>query len=245
MKTKRILKNIVYHIIRTFWLRKGTVRTVPVGPYQSIRFELSAIMQRRIEVFFRAYEPNVTAWLEQTIKPGMTVYVVGAHVGIHVLYIARLLQGQGHIYAFEGWPENFALLQRNIALNDHLETGITSVQSVVSEKSGKINMASGGSDGKHHIAAAAQTNHNQIEADGISLPVIEATCRYQQPARYDDELEIRTAGRMASGVRVEFSYELVRLADLRVLATARTLHVPVTRDGRPCRLPVALREIFA
>ncbi|MBL8117877.1 MAG: FkbM family methyltransferase [Anaerolineae bacterium] len=169
MNIKRILKNIIYRIIRTFWLRKGTVRTVPVGPYQSIRFELSAIMQRRIEVFFRAYEPNVTAWLEQTIKPGMTVYVVGAHVGIHVLYIARLLQGQGHIYAFEGWPENFALLQRNIALNDHLETGITSVQSVVSEKSGKINMASGGSDGKHHIAAAAQTNHHQIEADGISL----------------------------------------------------------------------------
>ncbi|MCC6162433.1 MAG: acyl-CoA thioesterase [Acidobacteria bacterium] len=88
-------------------------------------------------------------------------------------------------------------------------------------------------------------SYKALEADGISLPVIEATCRYQQPARYDDELEIRTAGRMASGVRVEFSYELVRLADLRVLATARTLHVPVTRDGRPCRLPVALREIFA
>jgi acyl-CoA thioesterase FadM len=34
------------------------------------------------------------------------------------------------------------------------------------------------------------------------------------------------------------------VADLKVLATARTLHVPVNRDGRPCRLPVALREIF-
>ena len=50
---------------------------------------------------------------------------------------------------------------------------------------------------------------------------------------------------MASPLRVEFTYELVRLEDGRVLATARTLHVPVTREGRPCRLPGALRETFA
>lgn len=87
--------------------------------------------------------------------------------------------------------------------------------------------------------------YKTLEEDGLSLPVIEATCQYRHPARYDDELEIRTVGRMASPLRVEFTYELVRLADLRVLATARTLHVPVNRDGRPCRLPVALREIFA
>jgi acyl-CoA thioester hydrolase len=88
-------------------------------------------------------------------------------------------------------------------------------------------------------------SYKTLEGDGISLPVIEATCQYRHPARYDDELEIRTSGRMASPLRVEFTYELVRLVDARVLADARTLHVPVNRDGRPCRLPVALREIFA
>jgi acyl-CoA thioesterase FadM len=50
---------------------------------------------------------------------------------------------------------------------------------------------------------------------------------------------------MATALRVEFSYELVRVEDAHVLATARTTHVPVNRDGRPCRLPVALREIFS
>ncbi|BCS33628.1 acyl-CoA thioester hydrolase [Luteitalea sp. TBR-22] len=88
-------------------------------------------------------------------------------------------------------------------------------------------------------------SYKALEADGVSLPVIEATCTYLHPARYDDELEIRTTGRMASALRVEFTYELVRLEDARVLATARTMHVPVNRDGRPCRLPVALREIFS
>lgn len=88
-------------------------------------------------------------------------------------------------------------------------------------------------------------SYRTLEGDGLSLPVIEATCQYRHPARYDDELEIRTTGRMATALRVEFTYELVRVEDERLLATARTLHVPITRDGRPCRLPAALREIFA
>lgn len=88
-------------------------------------------------------------------------------------------------------------------------------------------------------------SYKSLEEDGISLPVIEAACQYRHPARYDDELEVRTRGHLASSLRVEFTYELVRLPDERVLATARTLHVPLNRDGRPCRLPAALRETFA
>lgn len=88
-------------------------------------------------------------------------------------------------------------------------------------------------------------SYKALEADGFSLPVIEATCQYRHPARYDDWLEIRTTGRMTSPLRVEFTYELVRVEDDRVLATARTTHVAVTPEGKPCRLPAPLREIFA
>ena len=35
-------------------------------------------------------------------------------------------------------------------------------------------------------------SYREMEADGIALPVIEAHCEYRQPARYDDEIEIRT-----------------------------------------------------
>ena len=33
--------------------------------------------------------------------------------------------------------------------------------------------------------------YREMERDGVSLPVIEAHCEYRQPARYDDEIEIR------------------------------------------------------
>jgi acyl-CoA thioester hydrolase len=84
--------------------------------------------------------------------------------------------------------------------------------------------------------------YRDLEDDGWQLPVIRAECQYRRPARYDDELEVRTTGRLTSPVRVEFTYELVRLADGDLLATARTEHVPLNRAGRPCRLPRGLRE---
>jgi acyl-CoA thioester hydrolase len=51
-------------------------------------------------------------------------------------------------------------------------------------------------------------SYKEMEDAGVLLPVIEADCRYRRPARYDDELEIRTEGRLTSPVRLEFRYGL-------------------------------------
>src|SRR5919112_421603 len=48
-------------------------------------------------------------------------------------------------------------------------------------------------------------SYREMEGAGISLPVIEAHCDYHRPARYDDEIEVRTEGRMLSPVRMEFA----------------------------------------
>ena len=44
--------------------------------------------------------------------------------------------------------------------------------------------------------------YREMEHAGVSLPVIEAHCEYRKPARYDDEIEVRTKGRMLSPVRM-------------------------------------------
>jgi acyl-CoA thioester hydrolase len=84
-----------------------------------------------------------------------------------------------------------------------------------------------------------------MELAGVSLPVIEAHCEYHRPVRYDDELELRAEGRMLSGVRMEFRYEVVRREDAMVSATGRTVHAAMDPNGRPCRLPARIREAFA
>ena len=83
-----------------------------------------------------------------------------------------------------------------------------------------------------------------MEESGILLPVIEAHCEYRAPARYDDEVEIRTSGRLLSPVRVEFSYEVRVGPDAPLTAAGRTTHAAMGRDGRPRRLPEQILEVF-
>jgi acyl-CoA thioester hydrolase len=88
-------------------------------------------------------------------------------------------------------------------------------------------------------------SYREMEHTGVSLPVIEANCEYHRSARYDDELEVRTEGRILSPVRMEFRYEVRRTADDTLSASGKTVHAAVDASGRPCRLPARIREGFA
>jgi len=88
-------------------------------------------------------------------------------------------------------------------------------------------------------------SYRDMEASGVILPVIEAQCEYRRPARYDDLVEVHAEGRLASAVRMEFLYDVVVAGQPGVAATGRTAHAAVARDGRPCRLPDRIREVFA
>ena len=88
-------------------------------------------------------------------------------------------------------------------------------------------------------------SYREMEAAGIILPVIEAHCEYQRPARYDDDIEVRTDGRMLSAVRMQFDYTIVRRADEIISAVGYTIHAAVSPEGRPRRLPDRVRQVFA
>lgn len=88
-------------------------------------------------------------------------------------------------------------------------------------------------------------SYKALEEKGLYLPVIEAACTYSQPCRYDDELAIRTQGRLLSPIRLEFTYAVARLADGAVTATGRTVHAAINQAGRPSRLPDAVRRALA
>jgi acyl-CoA thioester hydrolase len=92
---------------------------------------------------------------------------------------------------------------------------------------------------------ASGSTYRQMELDGIALPVVEAHCEYKRPAKYDDEVEIRTTGAAISPVRVQFRYEVVRATDQAVLATGHTVHASMGRDGRVQRLPDRVRTLFS
>jgi len=86
--------------------------------------------------------------------------------------------------------------------------------------------------------------YREMEDAGVTLPVIEAHCDYRRSARYDDEVEVRTAGTLMSPVRMAFDYEVQVKGQAEVTAIGRTVHAALDRDGRPCRLPDRIREVF-
>jgi acyl-CoA thioester hydrolase len=87
-------------------------------------------------------------------------------------------------------------------------------------------------------------NYRQMEHEGVSLPVIEAHCEYRQPARYDDEIDIRTRATLLTPVRLRFDYELVRAADGATTASGHTIHAALDTAGKPCRLPARVRDLL-
>jgi acyl-CoA thioester hydrolase len=98
--------------------------------------------------------------------------------------------------------------------------------------------------GRCELLRTIGRSYRQMEAEGIGLPVIEAHCEYKSPARYDDELQVRTRGRLLSPARVEFEYEICRPCDGTINATGRTIHAAIDTTGRPCRLPDYIRELL-
>ncbi|MBM3819545.1 MAG: acyl-CoA thioesterase [Acidimicrobiia bacterium] len=86
--------------------------------------------------------------------------------------------------------------------------------------------------------------YRDMEREGVSLPVIEARCEYRQPARYDDEIDIRTQATLLTPVRVRFDYEVVLAAGGAVAAAGHTIHAALDPGGRPCRLPARVRDML-
>lgn len=87
-------------------------------------------------------------------------------------------------------------------------------------------------------------SYREMEAAGVSLPVIEVHAEYRRPARYDDELAIEAQGRLLTPVRMEFQYTVRLRADQAVVATGYSRHAAVGPSGRPCRLPARIRDVF-
>jgi acyl-CoA thioester hydrolase len=98
--------------------------------------------------------------------------------------------------------------------------------------------------GRCELLRAIGKTYRDLEAAGIRLPVIEAQCEYKSPAQYDDELVVKTRGKLLSPARVEFVYEISRPADSTVNAIGRTVHAAIDTNGRPCRLPDYIGDLL-
>jgi acyl-CoA thioester hydrolase len=78
------------------------------------------------------------------------------------------------------------------------------------------------------------------EEDGVVFVVRRVEADYLKPAKFDDELLVRTVVKAVTGVRLIMSQEVVRGDDL--LFQAEVTVVCIGEDGAPARLPANIRR---
>jgi len=88
-------------------------------------------------------------------------------------------------------------------------------------------------------------SYRDMEAqDGCCIAVIDARCRYKAPARYDDEIIVRTRLENMRESLIRFEYELIRVEDGTLLAEGVTTHIVVDREMKKAPLPQKYLRAF-
>jgi acyl-CoA thioester hydrolase len=87
--------------------------------------------------------------------------------------------------------------------------------------------------------------YRDMERDhGCFIPVVDARCRYKGPARYDDELIVRTHLKNVRSSVIHFGYELVRAGDGELLAEGETTHMIMNAKMKAAPLPPHILKVF-
>ncbi len=89
-------------------------------------------------------------------------------------------------------------------------------------------------------------NYRDMEAeDDCHIAVVDVRCRYKLPARYDDEIVVRTSLKNVRESLLHFGYEVLRATDNTLLAEGETTHIAVNSKFEKMQLPEKYRKAFA
>src|SRR4030095_13242715 len=102
-------------------------------------------------------------------------------------------------------------------------------------------------EGRTRLMEALGCSYAELERSGWALVVRKAALRSRPPARYDDELLVRTWIERVGGASLTFAYSVHAASDQRLLSDGTTelacvdLRKP---ERRPAMLPDDLRELL-
>lgn len=115
------------------------------------------------------YEEFETEVVKKKIKKGDTVLDIGAMIGYYTLLFAKLVGENGKVYAFEPEPTNFALLKKNVEINNY--KNVILIQKAVLDTTEKCRLyLCKDNAGRHQIRNSdLDTNQEFIEVESIKL----------------------------------------------------------------------------
>jgi FkbM family methyltransferase len=142
-----------------------TVIPVAAGDLKGYRVLLNLKTEK--SRWLGTYEPELQAALRAFLRPGSTVYDVGANIGYVTLMLAHHSGPGGRVFAFEALPANVERIQKNIALNDL--PNVTVVSAAITDKTGPVKFFVHDSVGMGKAAGSAGRGDEQYKTE-ITVP---------------------------------------------------------------------------
>jgi len=156
-------------------IRRTLNRAAPSGLVQArvaagdlAGYTLLLDMQTEKDYWLGTYEPELQAALHDLVRPGDTVYDVGANIGYVSLLLARAAGEAGRVYAFEALPDNVERLRSNLRLNG-IQARVTVLPGAVTQASGPVRFYVHASGGMGKAAGSAGRTDEPYQAE-ISVP---------------------------------------------------------------------------
>lgn len=86
--------------------------------------------------------------------------------------------------------------------------------------------------------------YNEIENQGIWLPVSEFSIKYLKPGLYDEILEIHTYIKKLPGVRIEFEYKIYNSSKEKITEAKTTLFFLDSKTNKVVKCPDFLMNLL-
>lgn len=80
-------------------------------------------------------------------------------------------------------------------------------------------------------------SYRDMEREDANMAVADASCRYIAPARYDDEILVRTTIERLNRKLVTFAYSISNAESGELLAKGTTVHITIDKQGRKGSIP--------
>lgn len=150
------------------------IQRVPVpgmpGRFMYVRAEDGGVAHQLI--MYREYEPYESKLVREYLKPGMTVYNIGANLGYYALLASECVGPSGNVFAFEPASENLELLRKTVAENNCSNVEICS--KAVSQEAGTASLSiSSTNSGDHRLITMSDREHVEVEVTSVDVFIAE------------------------------------------------------------------------
>jgi FkbM family methyltransferase len=167
-------------------------------------------------LLFDGFENAELLFVQRFLKPGMTVFDMGAHHGLYTMLASKVTGSEGRVYAFEPSPRERTRLKRNLSLNRCKNVHV--ISAALGRNAGRATL---------HLVDGSEDGCNSLRTPNVAQPTIPV------------EVEVLTLDvflRQSEVGRIDFAKMDVEGAELSLLEGASDLFASAER-------PVILAEI--